>query len=177
MTTIVDEISPKAVIDAGPLFTILVLNYARKPDMPAVKRNKILQEAKEDLVRRPECQEGYLELFTSIRTVVTTSHVIGELQGLWKSRVNRKGDDLRLFWQRSMEFFMEKNLNEELLRLLDLQGREESCEAVCALGPADAGLIDLAQRERCSVVTDDWDLAQRLRSKNVDCFLTQERGL
>jgi hypothetical protein len=116
-------------------------------------------------------QNACLELFRSIRSILTTSHVIGELQGLQTSRLKLKGADLKSFWLASMELLALSKLDERLLRLIeDGFQREDVRHNIAQIGPTDAGLIQLALREGCTLLTDDErtlaPLAYRL---GVDC--------
>jgi predicted nucleic acid-binding protein len=76
--------------------------------------------------------------------------VIGEL----KSR-QRLGEQVqREFWRFSIGFLRNK-LEEKLVRLIDL-GRDATYEKLLyEVGPTDAGLISLAQKENCTLLTDD----------------------
>lgn len=160
---IVKEIPAKAVVDSGPLFNVLALNYVREMHRPELKRGHILRKALNDsdpevesaLHEDPSFQDAYLRFFTRIRTYLTTSHVIGEIQGLQNGRLRLHGQDLRSFWLHSMDFLRAKNLEERLIRLLDLHAKPDSSHGVCELGPTDAGLIELSQSEGCILPTHD----------------------
>ena len=108
----------KVVIDSGPLFTLLTLHYAMR-----TKRVSLLQKIDVDIRRSVSMQRACLELFRSIRCILTTSHVIGAIRN-----------------------------------------------NISTIGPTDAGLIELALREGCMLLTDDQrtlaPLAYRL---GVDC--------
>src|SRR5579863_330258 len=104
----------RVVIDSGPLFTILTLNFARR--FPSVPKKESLMERIDSTIRQSASrQQACLDLFGSIRSVLTTSHVIGEIQGLQ----NLKGDDLKNFWLNSMQILSSKRLDEQLLRLIE----------------------------------------------------------
>jgi hypothetical protein len=156
----------KVVIDSGPLFTVLTLHYAIR-----TKRVSLLQKIDEDIRRSVSMQGACLELFRSIRSILTTSHVIGEIQGLQTSRLGLRGEDFQGFWLGSMELLALSNFDERLLRLIeDGFQREDVRNNISAIGPTDAGLIELALREGCVLLTDDQrtlaPLAYRL---GVDC--------
>lgn len=174
MIAFAQGIITKAVVDTGPLLTVLALNYVHAIHAPKVKRDKILTKANEDLLKNPTRQERYLQLFSGIRTILTTSHVIGELQGLQKGRLDLEREDKKQFWSHSMNFLCMKNIDEQLLRLLDMHGREDLREVVCLIGPTDTGLIDLARKEGCVLLTDDErTLAVRAWEEGVDCRLVK----
>jgi hypothetical protein len=156
----------KVVIDSGPLFTVLTIHFAIRTN-----RDSVLQTIDEDIRRSSSMQQACLELFRSIRYVLTTSHVIGEIQGLQTSRLRLKGEDFQRFWLGTMELLALSKLDERLLRLVeDGFQREDVRHNVSEIGPTDAGLIELALREGCMLLTDDQrtlaPLAYRL---GVDC--------
>jgi rRNA-processing protein FCF1 len=116
-------------------------------------------------------QDACLELFRSIRSILTTSHVIGEIQGLQTSRLKLKGTDLKDFWFASMELLEFRKLDERLLRLIE-EGfqRADVRHNISEIGPTDAGLIELARLEGCVRLTDDQrTLAQSAWRLGVDC--------
>lgn len=90
----------KVVIDSGPLFTVLPLNYVVR-----TSRRSLLGTIDADIRRSLSMQSACLELFRSIRSILTTSHVIGEMQGLQTSRLKLKGADLKGFWLASMDYW------------------------------------------------------------------------
>lgn len=141
----------KVVIDSGPLFTVLTLHYAMR-----TKQVSLLQKIDEDIRRSESMQRACLELFRSIRSLLTTSHVIGEIQGLQTSRLGLKGENFQGFWLGSMELLALRNLDERLLRLIeDGFQRADVRHNISKIGPTDAGLIELALREGCMLLTDD----------------------
>lgn len=164
----------RAVVDSGVLFTALTLNYIRRAHFPEPKRTKILNSLDAELRASNGRQEAYLLMISSIGVLLITSHVVGELQGLQTSRLGLRDSDLRFFWLHSLEYLLERNLDERLLQLLDMSSREHSREALCNIGPADAGLIDLALSVGCPLLTDDErTLAWRAWQAGVDCRLVQ----
>ena len=171
---------PKAVIDTGPLFTVLVLHFARREQYDAQKRLNLLESAGLDhsLLESPTRQENYLRLFDSIPVILTTSHVIGELQGQQKRVKSHDRSlydaDLYHFWRSSMELLQQKKLDEKLIRLLDLHAQNGLQQTVCKIGPTDTALIELARREGCVLLTDDKRTLARLAwETGVDCRLVQ----
>jgi hypothetical protein len=94
--------------------------------------------------------------------------VIGEVQGHQKL----KDKYAEGFWRSAMDWLTRKNLDERLLRFLDMKGQTES---VCMIGPTDTGLIELARREGCVLLTDDErSLAWRAWGQGVKCQLVEK---
>jgi rRNA-processing protein FCF1 len=136
------------------------------------KRPSLLQTIDEEIRRSITMQRACMELYGSIRSILTTSHVVGEIQGLQTSRLGLKEEDFRVFWLGSMELLALK-LDERLLRLIeDGFHRKDRRHNISEVGPTDAGLIELARSEGCTLLTDDRrtlaPLAWRL---GVDCQL------
>jgi len=159
----------KAVIDTGPLLSALVLHYqAMRGSRPS------FQSFLEDPLLIREQQEQFLDMLAAIREKLTTSHVVAELQGLAKARLKLSGDDRLGFWRNSIELLVQWNLDEQLIRLLDLASREEAKLRLPEIGIVDAGLIELAARDNCPLITNDGRLAGRALADHVDCQLVKQ---
>jgi len=113
-----------------------------------------------------------LGLLGSINVKLTTSHVIGELHGLQASRLKLYGDDRRGFWLASIDLLTQWNIDETLIRLLDLAADEKFGNFLPEIGPTDTGLIQLAFQHGCVLITqDERTLAPKARAVGVDCRL------
>jgi hypothetical protein len=161
----------RAVVDAGPLLSALVLNFAR--NTPPERQQALFDRSRiaDYLVQHSGRQRAFVELFQSIVEIQTTSHVIGELQGLQELH----GDDQHDFWQASLDWLARKKLDEKLIRLLDLNSQESWREAICRIGPCDAGLVELALRGGTTLLTDDRrTLAPLAWGLGVDCRVVRD---
>ncbi len=161
-----------AVIDASPLFTCLVANF----NLLSISRGlpgRYVKALKPPF--QPEsAQRELLKAVGAIRLKLTTSHAIGELQGLQSSRLNLKGSQLSAFWTKSVALLRAWGLDERLIRLLELGADSSFAPIVSRIGPADTGVIRLALENNCALITEDADMryseALRLR---VDCRLLE----
>jgi len=139
----------KAVLDTGPLFTGLTLVYIRQ--RPTV-RDYVLHEHKlPKYITDPTTERAFLAFLDSIKEVLTTSHVIGQI----KSRRALAPDIYREFMLSSMDFLSRKGLSERLVTLLSMREDDNSRRLICTVGPTDAGLVTLARQENCLLLTDD----------------------
>jgi hypothetical protein len=161
----------KAVVDAEPLLNAIVLNYVR--NSVNTRRSSILNASRiSPYLRNEYTQSAFLRLFDNIRVLLTTSHVIGELQGLSQKL---KGDYRQGFWLSGMQWLKTKQLDERLITLLAMHEEERLSDSICQIGPVDTGLIRLAQQEGCKLLTDDRKtLATRALYLGVDCILVEE---
>jgi hypothetical protein len=111
-----------------------------------------------------------VSLFEGIRTLLTSSHVVGELQGLQHLQDQRR----REFWLYAMTWLASKGMQEELVRLLDLNSNTNRQKAVCEIGPTDTGLVELAFREGAVLLTDDERMFAHVDwAQGVDCRLVK----
>jgi hypothetical protein len=139
----------KAVVDTGPLFTALTLVYIRQS--PANRHLVLYRHKIPPYITDPTSERNFLEFFHSLKEVLTTSHVIGQI----KSRRRLPPEVYEDFLLCSMKFLSEKKLDERLITLRALYEQEDSRRMVCGLGPTDAGLLVLARQEDCVLLTDD----------------------
>lgn len=143
----------KAVVDTGPLFTLLTLVFVRQA--PHYRALMFTKHAPPTYALKNE--RDYLDFFQSIIEVIFTSHVIGEL----KSRARLPPQIYREFWLCSMDYLKQKRADEKLLALLSMHEDAFVSDIVCSLGPVDAGLVALAKDENCVLLTDDSRLLSR----------------
>ena len=160
----------RAIADTGPLLSALILDYVR--NALQARRASILVSSRlsQHLLGDERRQELFIEFFDGIPTIITTAHVIAELQGLQTLR----GAYQREFWLGAMSFLRMKKLDERLISLLDMSEKGGLREAVCAMGPTDAGLVELARQEGegCTLLTDDErTLARHAWDLGIDCRL------
>ena len=113
----------EAVLDAGPLFSALVSNF----NVLDIDRGRLMRcaNALDSSLRSEEAQRTLLRVLGTIPKKFTTSHAIGELQGLQSSRLRLFGEDLVSSWQASIDLLKQWQVDEELIRLLDLASDED----------------------------------------------------
>jgi hypothetical protein len=147
----------KAVVDTGPLFTLLTLVFVRQA--PHYRRLMFTKHAPPPYAVANE--RNYLDFFYSISEVLFTSHVVGEI----KSRHPLPPVVFREFWLSSMSYLQQKQVDEKLLALVSLREDVVTSDLVCSVGPVDAGLLALARLENCVLLTDDSRLLSCCDSK------------
>jgi hypothetical protein len=162
-----------AVLDSGPLFSSLVSNFNIR-DIDRGLRMRYSSALKESL-RSDAAQRDLLAVIGAISEKLTTSHVIGELQGLQSSRLRLSGDDLFNFWLASIDLLTQWKVEEELIRLLDLALDTAFETSLPRIGPPDTGLIQLALQRGCVLITDDErTLCPEALKAGVDCRLLEQ---
>lgn len=167
------DIFPKAVIDSGPLFDALVLSYDLHRPAPWLRDRfgSILDNA----LQTTTAQRQFLTLLASIREKLTTSHAMAELYGLEKRSLGLSGTYLHEFWRTSIDLLVQWRIDERLVKLLDLASHASLRICLPEIGVTDAGLIDLAARHGCILITRDArTLAREAYLRQVDCRLVKQ---
>jgi len=137
------------VLDTGPLFSALALEFIKH--FPT-RRNLVTQKYKlPSYLGDPTAEAAFGVLISNIKRLMITSHVIGELRNRYRIPSEIHAD----FWKCAMRFFGEKEVDERLITLLQIRDNEPMSFVVTIAGPIDAGLVTLAQKERCVLLTDD----------------------
>jgi hypothetical protein len=74
----------RAVVDTGPLFSALTLEFLRSTSAPDETRKSVFGKNKlpDYLILDEARQENLLALFDNIQTLLIPPYVIGEIQGL-----------------------------------------------------------------------------------------------
>lgn len=111
-----------------------------------------------------------VQLFDGIQTIMTSSHVIAEIQGLQ----GFTGNLHREFWLFAMTWLTSKRLDERLIHLLELNRNPQFRNSVSEIGPTDTTLLEIALRERTVLLTDDGrTLAPKAWTQRIDCRLVE----
>lgn len=163
----------KAVIDTGPLFSALTLHYAfREEDFG---RSPRLNLGLEEPLLTKSAQLAFLDLMRSIPDKLTTSHAVAELHNLERSRLKLYGPALEIFWRTSVSLLRDWNLDERLVQLLEIAAQQGLAPLIPDIGLVDTGLIELARRNECVLITqDERTLARRAWELGVDCRLVKQ---
>lgn len=144
----------KVVIDTTPLIDALTLELIeREPKWePTILHISPLHQC---LAGNPTNQRNFRVLLNSIKEIIITSHVIGEIRS---GRYMKSQELHTLYWQSCLNFFDTHNVSERLVTLRDLNKDDKLKQIVCVDGPTDAGLIALASLEGCLLLTNDGHL-------------------
>jgi len=164
---------PKAVIDSGPLFDALVLNYDLR--RVAIGRQLRFATVLDEVLQSGNGRRQFLALLASIPEKLTTSHVMAELYGLEKRSLKLYPLDLHEFWRTSIDLLVQWRIDETLVRLLDPASHASLRMCLPEIGVTDTGLIDLAARHGCVPITSDArTLAREAHIRQVDCRLVRQ---
>jgi hypothetical protein len=140
----------KAVVDTGPLFTALTLDFAwRDPDLGPFLMSK--HQLPAFMTTNLVLQNAYRAFFEGIEQFLITSHVIGEM----RSRYNIPSAIQYQFTECAMDYLKRKRLDERLIRVLAIEDDSSHRHIACCNGFIDAGVIKLAREEKCVLLTDD----------------------
>jgi len=140
----------KVVIDTGPLIDALTLKLIeRKPEWgPTILVKSPLHKC---LKGNPSTQRNFRLLLNKIGEIIISSHVIGEI----RSEKHIPSEFQAEYWQGCLDFFEAHNVTEKLITLRELNAEERTRQIMCEYGPIDAGIVAMADREKCRLLTHD----------------------
>jgi hypothetical protein len=144
----------KVVIDTSPLIDALTLELIKREPKweQTIERISPLHAC---LAGNSRSKRNFRHFLESIEEIIIASHVIGEI----KSGRYLKPQELHeSYWQSCLNFFDTHNVSEKLVTLRDLNNDDRLRQIARVNGPVDAGVIALADREGCLLLTNDGDL-------------------
>jgi hypothetical protein len=146
------------VVDTGPLLTFLCLRFLDEIHAGNAERDRSLGEIRGGPLpdrRRQEQMDGFFRA----SSLLATSHVFVESLRLRDhSYLRSRAEEFRKSSLSSLSI-----VEERVVRLADL-AKSPYRELVIYHGLADAGVVWLAERERCALVTDEKALYSAYRS-------------
>lgn len=161
----------RVIFDSSALFSIITINFVRKLQFVGVKADAITERALHEHLRNDRSrQDNLLNLFIQV-SPLTTSHAIGELQGLQTSRLRLGEIDLENFWLKTIDLLRSKALDEKLVQMLACASASGPQSTMCLLGPPDTGLLELARMEGCPLLTEDNRLYRTASEFGIECQL------
>jgi hypothetical protein len=162
----------KGIFDTNVLLESLLINYLR------FQENKGIRNRLETFIidwNITKYRNNYSKFLDNIRTIITSSHAIAELSGLIKSRKIFYGEMDGNFWDVSVNYLRNKNLEEHLIKLLTISTNADYRPFIREIGFIDTGLIDLATEQQLTIVTNDKrTLFKYARELNIQVILLNE---
>jgi rRNA-processing protein FCF1 len=161
----------KAVIDTSVLFESLLINYTQVKN----NKDKIIHFGNNIFGLNNIYKKNYIDFLDKIECFVTTSHAIGELQGLISSRIKLDGLLKKRFWEISVSYLKEKKISEQLIELISFSDSKYYSNFIYDIGYVDTGLIELAKKEKMAIITQDVEtLANFARAQGIEVFVPIE---
>ena len=160
------------IFDTNVLLEALLINYLR------FQENKAIRIRLENFIKDwniIKYRNNYYKFLDNIKIIITSTHAVAELQGLIRSRNIFYGELEGNFWDVSVDYLRNKNLEEHLIKLLTISYKEDYKPFIREIGFIDTGLIDLAIEQRLTIVTNDKrTLFKHARELNIQVILLNE---
>jgi hypothetical protein len=143
------------LLDAGPLLTHLALHYLQKTGAEKARRDAVLRDVRPDSeVPFAETEQERLGiLLDRFKRLLTTPHVVAEVLKLRGYSMLFR-DEMQ-FRKLSLELLTSERMEEVPCPLREVCADPDCRDLICRLGLSDAGLIYVATREKCLLLTDD----------------------
>lgn len=142
----------EVIIDAGPLLLLLTLKYIESNNI--IDGKLLLTKAYSKFSTITNSIESWNEFFEHFDKFYTTSHVIGELFGLVKSRLSLK-ENQNDFWLSCINFIKAQKLTENYIELLEVSNDSFCNHLISEIGFVDTELIKLAKKNGMPILTID----------------------
>lgn len=158
----------KAVLDTSVLYDALKFNYVNiKQGNSNFITDKIHQYYK-GFESGKSSYEYYLQY--TVKDYYTSSHAIGELNGLFsRDKLIKDERNFPEFLRKSIEYLSNKGLQEELIKINTYKNLPVDRYKI---GHVDYGIIKLARKLHLPVLTnDDRTLAYMARNLGVEVFV------
>ncbi len=161
----------KAVVDTGFLAESFIINYFEKVN----KNDYIAKEAEKIFKKGNNYKQKYIRFLNSIAVFITTANVITEANGILKSHYDIQGKSLQELWKSSIPFLIQKQLDENLLKIIELSQNQDYKKIFYEINFIDVGLIELAKRSNLKIVTKDKrTLSNEANNQAVEVIVLQD---
>ncbi len=148
----------RSIVDTSTLMVFLGLSFLER-------KSQAFERSQEDEIfafigktsfrNNPRRQQEYKDLFERIHEIITTSHVIGELN----SHITRgfRGNEMLRedFLRHTLRILTAKRLDETLITILDITIEEQFNDITARIGIVDIGLLLLARNTNLPLLTED----------------------
>lgn len=164
------------VIDTSLL--LLLLGYQcleMERGRPADRVNKLSAIRGRDDNLPSDCFDDLWELFQGAKRRIVTQHVIAETYGS-RNRLASFRHRRDLVWRSAIALLTDPGIEEYSCPIRHVHDRPEYRKILVALGPADAGLIYVAEQLDATVITDDGPLKHWAGVRSVPAVLLNELG-
>lgn len=143
----------KVVLDTGPLLTYLALHYLDQTRADTARRGAVLRDVRRGKMFTRTEQERFQVLLNGSERLLTTPHALCEVLKLREYSVLSL--DQEEFRRLSLQLLLGGKLEDVSCPLRELCTDDAYRKLICRLGLTDAGLVYLAENERCLLLTDD----------------------
>ena len=167
-----NNIPSKIIMDSGPLLVALTLNYVNV--MNITNKEIYLRKSYKrlDNIQRPVFT--LTKFFDGIHFFYSTPHVIGELTGLVKSRLELRENEYE-FWKCSIDYLILKNFSEKLISLLELSNDSRISPLIQKIGFVDTELIKYANENNLPILSiDKRTLKNEADKKKIDVLILED---
>ena len=146
--------SGNLALDAGPLFTYLLLHFLDRTGMGKARRDALLRDCRgNDPAPFAETEQDAFRQLLKTHHALTTAYVITEVFRLREHALLRQHQaEFRRF---ALEPFTAGAIEEFPCSLRAMCAQTGLAELIYRLGPADTSVLYLGSTEQCLVLTDD----------------------
>jgi hypothetical protein len=164
-------------IDTNLLLLLLGYQCLLLENTKALERARVLTDirGRSDHIS-PERFDDLWRLFRGAARRIVTQHVIAETYGS-RRRLGSFRHRKDLVWRGAIELLTDPGIEEQSCQVRDVHEKEEYRDILSELGPADAGLLYTAERQKATIITDDGPLVHWAGVRSVPAIGLKQIGL
>ncbi len=172
-----DRLRPpvKLAIDTNLLLLLLAYQCLLLDNARPQARTRVLNKIRgrgDDM--SPQRFDDLWSLFHSAASRIVTQHVIAETYGLRSLLASFRKD---LVWRGALILLADPGIEEQSCLIRDVHRAHGYSDILHEIGPADAGLIYTAERNKATILTDDGMLAHWANVRSVPAVPLNQIGL
>lgn len=103
-----------------------------------------------------------------------TQHVIAEAYNLRTRGLGSLRNRRDLVWQGALDILRDPGIEEESVRIKVLDEEPDYRKILIRFGPADAGLLYLAEQHKATILSEDGGLRSLALNRGIKCLALEE---
>jgi len=160
------------VIDTNVLLLLIGYQCSQLENTGPLERTRVLNKIRGRDDISPDRFDDLWQLFQSAKRRIVTEHVIAETYGLRERLPHRKD----LVWRGAIKLLTDPGIEELSCRVKEVDEKTGYGKILTELGPADAGLLYTAEREKATLITDDGQLVHWAGVRSVPAVSLHQIG-
>jgi hypothetical protein len=166
---------PTLVIDTNILLLLVGYQCSLIESAVPLERSRLLS----DIRRRPDAvsPERFTDLWQLFKVAaqrIVTQHVIAEAYNLGKNLSCFRGKK-ELVWRSALKILENPGIDEASIAISELNSSAYR-EILLQIGPADAGLLYIAEQRKAVVLTEDGPLQHWASTRSISCLTLNQIG-
>jgi rRNA-processing protein FCF1 len=165
---------PVLVIDTNILLLLIGYRCSQLDEMGPQGRTRLLNEIRGNHRALPERFDHLWLFFRNAAHRIVTQHVIAEAYNLRTRALGSLRNRRDLAWEGALGILRDPGIEEQSFRVRALDEEPEYRKILVRLGPADTGLLYVAEQRKATIVSEDGELRNLALNRGIRCLTLEE---